>query len=211
MVVLVSSFPYAINWTQKHVPAIVHITHSSEELGNALADILFGNCNPAGRLVETWPDSLDQLPPMMDYNIRDGRTYMYFKGKPLYPFGYGLSYTTFAYSSLKTSSSTLNRDGLLTVSIDVKNTGTRPGDEVVQLYVRHLNSIMTRPQKELKGFKRVNLQAGEQKTVEMPLPAKLLAYWNMDKHAFEIEPDKIQIEVGASATDIRASKQIGVH
>lgn len=211
VVVLVSSFPYAINWTQKHVPAIVHITHSSEELGNALADILFGNCNPAGRLVETWPDSLDQLPPMMDYNIRDGRTYMYFKGKPLYPFGYGLSYTTFAYSSLKTSSSTLNRDGLLTVSIDVKNTGTRPGDEVVQLYVRHLNSIMTRPQKELKGFKRVNLQAGEQKTVEMPLPAKLLAYWNMDKHAFEIEPDKIQIEVGASATDIRASKQIGVH
>jgi len=211
IVVLVSSFPYAINWTQKHVPAIVHLTHCSEEQGNALADVLFGDYNPAGRLVETWPQSLDQLPPMMDYNIRDGRTYMYFKGKPLYPFGYGLSYTKFAYSNLKTSSSTLNRNGSLTVSVDVKNTGTRAGDEVVQLYVRHLNSKMPRPQKELKGFQRVNLQAGEQKTVEIPLPAKLLAYWNMDKHAFEIEPDKIQIEAGASSADIRASKAIEVN
>jgi len=211
VVVLVSSFPYAINWTQKHVPAIVHITHSSEELGNALADVLFGDYNPAGRLVETWPTSLDQLPPMMDYNIRDGRTYLYFKGKPLYPFGYGLSYTTFAYSNLKTSPSTLDRDGSLTVSVGVKNTGTRAGDEVVQLYVRHLNSKMPRPQKELKGFKRVSLQVGEQKNVEMSLPAKLLAYWDMDKNAFEIEPDKIQIEVGASSADIRASKQIDVH
>ena len=211
IVVLVSSFPYAINWTQKHVPAIVHLTHCSEEQGNALADVLFGDYNPAGRLVQTWPQSLDQLPPMMDYNIRDGRTYMYFKGKPLYPFGYGLSYTKFAYSNLKTSSSTLNRDGSLTVSVDVKNTGTRAGDEVVQLYVKHLNSKMPRPQKELKGFQRVNLQAGEQKTVEIPLPAKLLAYWNSDKHAFEIEPDKIQIEAGASSTDIRASKTIEVN
>jgi len=85
------------------VPAIVHLAHNSQELGNALADALFGDYNPAGRLVQTWPRSLDQLPPMMDYNIRHGRTYMYFKGEPLYPFGYGLSYTTFRYSNLKTS------------------------------------------------------------------------------------------------------------
>jgi beta-glucosidase len=101
VVVLISSFPYAINWTQQHVPAIVHLTHSSQELGNALADVLFGDYNPGGRLVETWPKSLDQLPPMMDYNIRDGRTYMYFNRRALYPFGYGLSYTTFEYSNLK--------------------------------------------------------------------------------------------------------------
>jgi beta-glucosidase len=208
VVVLISSFPYAINWTQKHLPAIVHMTHCSEEEGHALADVLFGDYNPAGRLVETWPKSLDQLPPMMDYNIRDGRTYMYFKSKPLYPFGYGLSYTTFAYSNLKTSSPTLNQNGSLTVSIDVKNTGVRTGDEVVQLYVEHLNSKVPRPQKELKGFQRVTLQAGEQRTVGIPLPAKLLAHWNSDKHAFEVEPAKIKIMVGASSADIRASKTI---
>ena len=84
MVVLVSSFPYAINWTQEHVPAILHLAHSSQEEGNALADVLFGDYNPAGRLCQTWPRSLDQIPPMMDYDIRHGRTYMYFKGEPLY-------------------------------------------------------------------------------------------------------------------------------
>jgi beta-glucosidase len=211
IVVLISSFPYAINWTQKHVPAIVHLTHCSEEQGNALADVLFGDYNPAGRLVETWPKSLRQLPPMMDYNIRDGRTYMYFKGKPLYPFGYGLSYTTFEYSNLKIGSPALSRAGTVTVSVDVKNAGARAGDEVVQLYVKHLNSAVSRPLEELKGFKRVTLQPGEQKTVEIPLPAESLAYWNTAKHAFEVETDKIQIKVGDSSADIRLRKTIQVN
>ncbi len=104
VVILVSSFPFAINWSQAHVPAILHMAHSSQDEGTALAEVLFGDYNPGGHLVETWPKSLDQLPPMMDYNIRDGRTYMYFKGEPLYPFGYGLSYTTFKYSNLRASS-----------------------------------------------------------------------------------------------------------
>jgi beta-glucosidase len=211
IVVLISSFPYAIDWTQKHVPAIVHMTHCSEEEGNALADVLFGDYNPAGRLVETWPKSLRQLPPMMDYNIRDGRTYMYFKGKPLYPFGYGLSYTTFEYSNLKTSLPALHHAGVVTVSVDVKNTGVRTGDEVVQLYVKHLNSSVLRPIEELKGFKRVTLQPGEQKTVEIPLPAESLAYWNTTEHAFEVEPDKIQTMVGGSSADIRLRKTIEVN
>ena len=103
VVVLIASFPFAIQWTQEHVPAIVHMAHNSQEEGNALADALFGDYNPGGRLVTTWPMSLDQLPPMMDYDIRHGRTYLYFKAKPLYPFGYGLSYTSFQYSNLKTS------------------------------------------------------------------------------------------------------------
>ena len=210
IVVLISSFPYAINWTQKHVPAIVHMTHCSEEEGHALADVLFGDYSPAGRLVETWPKSLDQLPPMMDYNIRDGRTYMYFKSQPLYPFGFGLSYTTFAYSNLKTSSTMLDQNDSLTVSVDVKNTGDRAGDEVVQLYVKHLNSKVPRPQKELVGFQRITLRAGEQKTVAIPLPAKLLAYWNTNKNAFEVEPDKIKVMVGDSSADILASKTIAI-
>ena len=210
VVVLISSFPYAINWTQQHVPAIVHLTHCSEEEGSALADVLFGDYNPAGRLVQTWPKSLDQLPPMMDYNIRNGRTYMYFKGEPLYPFGYGLSYTSFKYSGLKTSSPTLAKDGVITVSVNVKNTGERPGEEVVQLYVKQECSALEHPAQELRGFRRVALQPGETKTVEMPLPAKSLAYWDSTKHDFVVETGKLEIKIGASSADIRLKKTVNV-
>src|SRR6185437_7432979 len=106
-VVLISSFPYSMNWINEYVPAIIHLTHNSQELGNALADVLFGDVDPGGRRLQTWPRSLDELPPMMDYDLRHGRTYMYFKGEPLYPFGYGLSYTTFGYSNLRLSSPNL--------------------------------------------------------------------------------------------------------
>ena len=210
VVVLVSSFPYAINWTQKHVPAIVHMTHCSQEEGRALADVLFGDYDPAGRLVETWPKSLDQLPPMMDYNIRDGRTYMYFKGKPLYPFGYGLSYTTFKYSGLKTSAPTLAKDGSLTVSVKVKNSGNRAGDEVVQLYVKHRKSTLEHPIQELRGFQRVALQPGEQKTVEIPLTAKSLAYWDEGKHVWTVESGPIEVRVGGSSANERLKTTITV-
>jgi beta-glucosidase len=210
VVVLISSFPYAINWTQDHVPAIVHLTQNSEELGNALADVVFGDYNPAGRLVETWPKSMDQLPPMMDYNIRDGRTYMYFKGQPLYPFGYGLSYTTFKYSGLKTSSPTLAKDGEVNVSVDVKNTGARAGEEVVQLYVRHDQSAYEHPAQELRGFKRVALQPGETKTVEMRLRAPRLGYWDTGKHVFVVESGKLELRVGASSADERLKTTIEV-
>jgi len=155
VVVLVSSFPYAINWTQQNVPAILHIAHAAQEQGTAIADVLFGGYNPAGRLNQTWPKSLDQLPPMMDYDIRHGRTYTYFKGEPLYPFGYGLSYTSFQYSHLRFHTGA--------VRVDVTNTGTRPGDEVVQLYVRRAEL------KQLRGFQRISLKPHEKLTVEMPL------------------------------------------
>ena len=211
IVVLISSFPYAINWTQDHVPAILHLTHNSQELGNALADVLFGDYNPAGRLVQTWPKSLDQLPPMMDYDIRHGRTYLYFTGKPLYPFGYGLSYTTFQYSNLRTSASQLAPEGSLTVSVDVKNSGDQPGEEVVQLYVRHPESKAQRPLKELRGFRRVALRPGETRTVEIPLPAKSLRYWDMNRHAFVLESGKVELLAGSSSADIRLKKTITVN
>ncbi len=210
VVVLISSFPYAINWTQKNVPAIMHMTHNSQEQGNALADVLFGDYNPAGRLVQTWPRSIDKLPPIMDYNIRNGRTYMYFKGKPLYPFGYGLSYTTFAYSNLKTSAPILTKNGSITVSVDVTNTGKRAGDEVVQLYVKHLDSEVERPIQELRGFKRVSLQTGERKAVEIPLQAQSLAYWDTGRHVWALEPGCIEIRVGASSEDICLKQTIDV-
>jgi beta-glucosidase len=210
IVVLISSFPFAINWTQENIPAIIHITHCSEELGNALADVLFGDYNPGGRLVQTWPKSMDQLPDMMDFNIRHGRTYMYFKGEPLYPFGYGLSYTTFNYSGLNVGSGNLKTDGEITVSIDVKNTGNRTGDEVVQLYIKHLNSAVDRPIKELRGFKRITLLPNETKTVQIPLKAESLAYWDANKHSFNVEEDKIQVMVGASSEDIKLQDTIEV-
>ncbi len=210
ILVLVSNFPYAVNWEQANIPAIVHITHCSQEQGNALADAIFGDINPGGKLVQTWPDSLSQLPPMMDYNIRHGRTYMYFKGKPLYPFGFGLSYTTFQYSNLKTSTGKLDKNGEITVSVDVKNTGARTGDEVVQLYVKHLKSKVERPEEELKGFKRITLNPGETQTVNIKLPASSLAYWDVAKKIFVVEKEPVQLMVGSSSADIIERKEIEV-
>ena len=210
VVVMISSFPFAIPWTVEHAPAIVHMAHNSQEEGNALADVLFGDYNPAGRLVVTWPRALDQLPPIMDYDIRHGRTYMYFRQKPLWPFGYGLSYTTFSYSNLRTSAEQLQRDGEIMVSLDVRNTGSRAGDEVVQMYVTHLHSKVERPIEELKGFKRIALEPGETKTVTLPLKASALAYWNSAKGAFEVEPDQVKVTVGTSSADIKLQQAVSI-
>jgi len=210
IVVLKASFPFAINWAQENVPAIVHMAHNSQEEGNALADVLFGDYNPAGRLVQTWVKSMDDLPPMMDYNIRNNRTYMYFKGQPLYPFGYGLSYTTFAYSGLRTSAERLADGGQVTVSVKVRNTGKRDGQEVVQLYVKHMGSKVERPIEELKGFERVALKAGETKTVHLTLKAKDLAYWDSQKKQWVIEEEKVNLLVGASSSDIRLRQMVEV-
>jgi beta-glucosidase len=210
IVVLKSSFPYAINWTQENVPAILHMALNSQEEGHALASVLFGDYNPAGRLVQTWPKSLDQLPPMMDYDLRHGRTYMYFRSTPLYPFGYGLSYTTFAYRDLRVSPATLSSTGKVDVSVAVKNTGQRAGDEVVQLYVKHLNSSVTRPLKELKGFARVHLAPREEKIVKLSLPASRLAYWNAETHRWNVEKDRVEIVVGGSSADEKLRKTVRV-
>jgi beta-glucosidase len=210
VVVLISSFPFAITWTQRHVPAIVHLTHNSQELGNALADVLFGDVNPGGRTVQTWPHSIEQLPPRLDYDLRNGRTYMYFRGEPLYPFGYGLSYTTFAYSNLRLSAGHLAPGGALAVSVDVTNSGARAGDEVVQLYVRHLHSTVERPKKELKGFKRITLQPGETQAVTFPLRAAALAYWDADLGGWQVEADRVRVMVGASSADIKLVTDIVV-
>ena len=209
IMVLASSFPYAISWEQEHLPAIVHLTHCSQELGSALADVLFGDVNPGGKLVQTWPKSINQLPSMIDYNIRNGRTYMYAKGEPLYPFGFGLSYTSFRYSSLQCSQKFSAKDSL-TVMVDIQNTGSREGDEVVQLYVTHLKSKVERPLKELKAFKRVTLQPGEKKTVTLKLAGVDLAYWNMVTKKFETESEPLQLIVGRSSANVELQKIIRV-
>ena len=210
VVVLVASAPYAIDWTQENVPAIIHMSHNSQEEGTAIADVLFGDYNPAGRLVHTWPKSLDQLPPMMDYNIRHGRTYMYAKEEPLYPFGYGLSYTTFRYANLRASAEELKAGGEITLSVDVTNTGARDGDEVVEFYVRHLGSKVERPLRELKGFGRINIPRGATRTVTVPLKADSLAYWDETANKFVVETEPVEILVGASSADIRLRKTVQV-
>ncbi len=210
IVVLISSFPYTLRWEQQNIPAILHMAHNSEEEGNALADVLFGDYNPAGHLVVTWPKSLQQLPPMMDYNLRNGRTYMYIKGKPLYPFGYGLSYTTFRYANLHLSAKNISPTGEITASVDVTNTGTRPGEAVVQMYVQHLHSKVARPKEELKGFQRIALAAGETKTLALPLRAKSLAYWNESTNAWVVEPDTIRVKIGDSSANTPLSRKLRI-
>ena len=207
---LISSFPYAINWTQENVPAILHVTHNSQELGNGLADVLFGDFNPAGRLTQTWVKSITDLPDFLDYDITNGSTYMYSKKEPLYAFGYGLSYTKFNYSNLKTSNHFLKDKDSIVVSIDIKNMGEIGGDEVVQLYVKHMNSKVQRPIKELKAFQRIFLNAGETKKVNFILKASNLAYWNSTSQQFELEKDQIELQVGSASDQILLTKKMSV-
>lgn len=147
---------------------------------------------------------------MMDYNIRDGRTYMYFKGKPLFPFGFGLSYTSFRYSNLRTSTPTLSSGKSMEVEVKVTNTGQRAGDEVVQLYIQHIGSKVQRPRLELEGFARVHVPAHESKSIRMPLRAAALRYWDTSRNGWVLEKDKIKIMIGSSSSDLRLSKVVTV-
>ncbi|MDB4912970.1 MAG: glycoside hydrolase family 3 domain protein [Gemmatimonadetes bacterium] len=209
VLVLLNGSALAVNWAQDNVPAIVEGWYPGQAGGSALADVLFGDYNPAGRLPVTFYRDTTDLPAFANYDMK-GRTYRYFKGTPLYPFGHGLSYTTFGYSNLKTSAPTLTSNGSVTVKVDVKNTGRRAGDEVVQMYVKHIGSKVERSNRELRGYKRVSLKPGETKTVSFALPASAVAYWNADTHAWTVEDDTVQIDVGASSADLRVNKKIKV-
>ncbi|MEO6003398.1 MAG: glycoside hydrolase family 3 C-terminal domain-containing protein [Opitutus sp.] len=210
VVVLVANFPYAMPWVD-NVPALVQLTHASQEQGNALADVLFGEFNPGGKLVQTWPKSLADLPPMMDYDIRHGRTYLYAKPEPQFAFGFGLSYTTFALTNLK-SDDTLARDGTIEVSVEVANTGARLGDEVVQLYVHYPQSKVERPAKALRGFQRIAVASGQTATAKIKVRAADLAYWNVATRAWIVEAGPIELRVGTSSreADLTLHKTITV-
>ncbi|MBN2320065.1 MAG: glycoside hydrolase family 3 C-terminal domain-containing protein [Acidobacteria bacterium] len=210
VLVLVSSFPYAIPWSKANVPAILHVAQSSQELGNGVADILFGVENPAGRLVQTWSASIDQLPPILDYNIRNGRTYMYDRHEPLFAFGHGLSYTTFDYRNLETDRSTLKGGETLNITVNVKNTGSKDGDEVLQLYVSFPDSKVERPVRTLKGFKRIHIPAGRSMNVSIPLKAEDLTCWSEERHAFVLEEGIVNLMVGAASDDIRLKGTIKI-
>jgi beta-glucosidase len=192
------------------MPAILHTSHAGQEEGNAIADVLFGDYNPAGRLVHTWVRSAEQLPPMMDYDIRHGRTYMYLDGQPLYPFGFGLSYTSFRYSNLRTSAATLKSGGRVTLSVDVTNAGERDGDEVVQFYIRHLGSKVVRPHQELKGFQRVFIPRGQTRTASVSLKAADLAYWDEAANRWIVEAEPVRVLAGGSSAELKVERTLRI-
>ena len=210
VLVLENGSPVALPWCAEHIPAILEAWYPGEEGGTAIADVLFGDYNPAGRLPLTFYASTEQLPPMSDYDLTKGRTYMYLKEKPLFAFGFGLSYTTFGYENLKLNHQKLGSEDSLYVSFYLKNTGQREGDEVVQLYVRALHSENLTQHKILKGFRRLHLKAGASRRVEITLPISNLAYYNTGRKAFIVEPGTYELQIGASSDDIRLTARFEV-
>jgi beta-glucosidase len=201
LVVLISSFPYAIEWTLQEVPAILHVTHNSQELGPALADVIFGDVNPGGRLVQSWPRSLQNLAPRLDYDIRHGHTYLYGAVEPLFPFGFGLSYTSFGYSNLRLDRVTASVGDTLTVEVDVSNTGDCTGDEVVQLYVAFPESAVVRPRCELKGFQRVTLAPQQTSAIALRIPVSGLGVWDTANRCFVVEPGPVEIRIARNCLE----------
>ncbi len=201
IVVQMSAGPLTSPWLKEHAPAMLQAWWSGEEGGHAIADVLLGNYNPAGRLPHTVYASEAQVPPQDEYDISRGFTYMYLKGAPLYPFGHGLSYTNFAYSDLKVTGSPL------TITATVKNTGNRAGDEVVQLYLVPPQGEVPRPHLMLRGFQRIKLQPGQTQEVRFTVPDDKLTFWNTSKHQFEIEHGTWQLHLGPdSATTFLQEK-----
>lgn len=202
VLVMLNGSAVSINWEKENIPAILEAWYPGQAAGTAIADILFGDYNPAGRLPLTFYKDVNDIPEFENYNM-DGFTYRYFKGEPLFPFGYGLSYTTFEYGSPELSASELaaSSDGAITVRVEVKNTGDRAGEEVVQLYVSDKTSKDPRPVKDLRGFERISLKSGESKSVEFELSADDLAYWNIEQQAYAPTTGTYEIMVGSSSGD----------
>ncbi|RAO45642.1 Beta-glucosidase [Micromonospora saelicesensis] len=212
VLVLQTSYPVTIRWEQEHVPAIVWTTHAGAETGHAVADVLFGDRNPSGRLTQTWYRSDSQLPPdLLEYDIiSSGQTYLYSRAKPLYPFGHGLSYTRFRYGQLRAGAQSVAADGTITASVDVTNVGSRAGTEVVQLYTHQRTSRDTTPIRQLKAFQQVKLAPGQTRTVTLRLPAADLAHWDVTRSRWVVESSVHDLMVGASVEDIRARAAVRV-
>ncbi|MGW0390431.1 glycoside hydrolase family 3 C-terminal domain-containing protein [Streptomyces sp. NPDC003042] len=198
--VVMSSYPYAVDWAQEHLPAVVWTSHGGQETGHALAAVLLGEAEPAGRLPQTWYRGEDPLPDPLDYDvIKAGWTYQYHRAAPLYPFGHGLSYTDFAYRDLSLSQPSIGQDGSVDVTVTLANTGRRTGSEVVQLYVRALDARYEAPRRRLADFRKVRLEPGESRELRFSLPVDSLAHWDIATGAFTVDPGGYEITAGCSA------------
>jgi len=199
--VLMNGRPLSINWIQDNIPAILETWFPGEAGGKAVADVLFGDYNPAGRLPITFPKSVGQLP--IYYNQKPSAIHRYVteSENPLYTFGFGLSYTSFTYSNLKLSASEINKDDYINISVDIKNVGDRDGEEVIQLYINDVYSSVTTPRKTLKGFKRVKIDKGKTKNIKFTLGPEELAIWNREMQKV-VEPGDFEVMVGGNSNDV---------
>ncbi|MHA1279126.1 MAG: glycoside hydrolase family 3 C-terminal domain-containing protein [Candidatus Helarchaeota archaeon] len=207
VLVLLSGSPIAVPWAAENIPAIIQLWYPGEEGGTALADILFGEYSPAGRLPITVYRSIQDIPPITDVSMK-GRTYRYIEAEPLYPFGFGLSYTTFQYQNLKLSSQEIEPGEDLTVTIDVENVGNRGGDEVVQLYLKDLEASVEVPHHQLAGFRRVFLDPKERQTISFTITPRQMALITEDGKCI-LEPGKFRVFVGGTQPDTRSRMLLG--
>jgi beta-glucosidase len=211
VLVLTSSYPYGISWAASHVPAIVWSSHGGQEFGHALAEVLFGDVSPAGRLTQTWYHRASDLPDLLDYDIiASDATYLYYRGETLFPFGHGLTYTTFDYRDLRIDAGRAGVGDTVTVRLDVVNTGDREGDEVVQLYTRQQASRVKQPVRQLRGFRRVRLAPGERTTVDFEVKVADLAFWDVTRGRMAVESATHLVMVGRSSADIRLTGSLVV-
>ncbi|SFN49403.1 beta-glucosidase [Actinomadura madurae] len=211
VVVVENSYPTTLTWEQQNVPAILWTSHAGAETGNALASILFGDESPSGKLPQTWYRSESDLPDILEYDIiKSDRTYQYFKGQPLYPFGHGLSYTSFRYGKPRLNGHSVGRDGTVTVTVPVTNTGKEAGDEVVQLYTHQRDSRVKQPVKRLRAFDKVHVEPGKTVTAKLRLTASDLAIWDVTRNTWTVEKSKHDLLIGSSSTDIRQRTTLDV-
>src|SRR5690606_27175716 len=215
VLVLFTGRPLALTWEQKNVPAILNVWFGGSEAGYAVADVLFGDVNPSGKLTATFPQNVGQVPIYYAHKntgrpLPEGKWFQKFRSnyldvsnEPLYPFGYGLSYTNFSYGDLKLSSANLTGDQTLTANITVTNNGNVAGKEVVQLYIRDVVGSVTRPVKELKGFQKIELKAGETKTVNFEITPEHLKFYNYDIE-YVWEPGEFMIMIGGNSRDVKS-------
>ncbi|MFL6575939.1 MAG: glycoside hydrolase family 3 C-terminal domain-containing protein, partial [Povalibacter sp.] len=204
VVVLINGHPLSIPDVVEKSNAMLEGWYLGQEGGTAMADILFGDTNPGGKMPLTVARSIGQLPMFYNQKPSAHRGYAFDSKDPLFPFGFGLSYTTFDISAPRLSKNHIGVDDSVTVSVDVKNTGARKGDEVVQLYVRDVVSSITRPVKELKGFRRVTLEPGASSTVEFTLSKSAFAFWN-EQMQYAVEPGEFQIMAGGNSEKVKST------
>ena len=217
VLVLFTGRPLVLTWEEEHVPAILNVWFGGSEAAYAISDVLFGDVNPSGKLTATFPQNVGQIPLFYNHKntgrpLQEGRWFEKFRSnyldvsnEPLYPFGYGLSYTTFAYSDIHLSSTEMSADGELTATVTVTNTGSRDGAEVVQLYIRDLVGSVTRPVKELKGFEKIFLKAGESRKVSFSITPELLKFYNYDLQ-FICEPGDFDVMIGGNSRDVKKAR-----
>ncbi|BCL17933.1 sugar hydrolase [Micromonospora sagamiensis] len=204
VLVLSSSYPYAVGWADAHLPAVLWSAHGGQEYGAALASVLAGDAEPGGRLPQTWYRDAAELPDLFDYDVIEAdATYLYHRGDPLYPFGHGLGYTRFDYADLQLSAASVTADKEVVVSVTVTNGGDRPGEEVVQLYTRQRRSRVKQPLRQLRDFARVTLAPGERRVVALRLRVADLAYWDESQGRPVVEDARHSVLVGRSSRDIR--------